>query len=509
MRIKRERDKNYYSFRSEIVPNYSIKSGDRLIVETFDAAGGMFMEGWEYVRPNPVSGPFYVKGAMPGDTLEIEVHDIKLVGTGYMHIPNPGEPTKYTRNGHEFVKAEAMPDGNLRVINNDGLLLPSSPMVGVIGVAVPPDLEGDFYSTDAGNHGGNMDNMLIKPGAKVYLPVYNEGALLGIGDAHGIMGDGEIFDQGMEMCADIDITVTVRKDMKISRPLVISEDIIATTATAETVEEACNLTVSDMRYILETYYGLSHVDAGLVIGFYGNLRICQIVNKTMRMEIPREAIKRFNPMQGVNKLEHRKPKWAKKVPPHKIKRLYELDAKGIQDNELVDDVGISLYTRVDSMLQVTSSNLAKAICIECRTEIPHTYRREFTLVCSKCGWSMNYGEFNDSHKGQTLHGLGALAELQEFYDRYPKAKTYAEKMIIIDWLIHTFHGNLAERPSRPVASNVIDGSNAAVAKLIYDLAYDEGSTVAREELDIWLDKFHRSIHRHIDPSTGKVKTKKT
>ena len=201
-------------------------------------------------------------------------------------------------------------------------------------------------------------------------------------------------------------------------------------------------------------------------------------------------------------MDHKKPKWAKKVPPEKIKRLYEQDAKGIYDEELIDDVGISLYARVDSMLMVTSSNLGKAICIECRTEIPHNYQRGFLLECPKCGWAMPFGEFNDSYKKQTLNGFGALSELREFYERYPLAKTYAEKMLLIDTLIHTFHGNLSEKPSRPTATNVIDGSNAAVANLIFSLAYGEGSTVAAEELDIWLEKHRRSIHRYIDPTTG-------
>ena len=61
-------------------------------------------------------------------------------------------------------------------------------------------------------------------------------------------------------------------------------------------------------------------------------------------------------------MEHRKPTWAKKVPPYKIKKLYEQDAKGIYDEELVDDVGIGLYARVDSMLMVTSSNLGHPLC---------------------------------------------------------------------------------------------------------------------------------------------------
>ncbi|MCL2593865.1 MAG: hypothetical protein FWD82_10980 [Defluviitaleaceae bacterium] len=204
-------------------------------------------------------------------------------------------------------------------------------------------------------------------------------------------------------------------------------------------------------------------------------------------------------------MNNKKPSWAKKVPPYKIKRLYEQDAKGIYDDELVDDVGLSLYTRVDSMLMVTSSNLGKAICIECRTEIPHNYQRGFILECSKCGWSMTFGDFNDSYKKQTLHGYGALSELEEFYKKYPLAKTYAEKMLLIDFLIHTFHGNLSERPSRPTATNVIEGSNADVANFIFNLAYGEGSTVASDELDKWLEKYHRSIHRHIDPTTGKTK----
>jgi amidase len=107
------------------------------------------------------------------------------------------------------------------------------------------------------------------------------------------MGDGEIFDQGMEMCADVDITVRVRKDIKINRPLVISDALISTTATAATIEEASSLAVSDMRYILETQYNLSHADAGLIIGFYGDLRVCQLINKTMRFEMQWDILKEF------------------------------------------------------------------------------------------------------------------------------------------------------------------------------------------------------------------------
>ena len=207
-------------------------------------------------------------------------------------------------------------------------------------------------------------------------------------------------------------------------------------------------------------------------------------------------------------MDFRKPVWAAKVPPEKIKRLYELDAKGLYDEELADDVGACLCARVDSMLMVTSSNLGKAVCIECRSEIPHNYQRGFLLVCPNCGWSMPFGEFSDSYKGQTLHGYGALPELRAFAAKYPLAGTYAEKMRAIDSLIHSFHGGLSEHPSRPTATNVIAGSNADVAHLIFSLAYGEGSTAAAEELNKWLEKFSRSIHRHIDPATGKYRDRK-
>ncbi|MCL2773841.1 MAG: hypothetical protein FWD71_10875 [Oscillospiraceae bacterium] len=204
-------------------------------------------------------------------------------------------------------------------------------------------------------------------------------------------------------------------------------------------------------------------------------------------------------------MNYRKPTWAKKVPPEKIRRLYEQDAKGIYDEELADDVGISLYARVDSMIMVTSSNLGHPLCIECRTEIPNSWQKGFISVCPNCGWTTDIFEYRATYKGQTLNGVGALPDLKEFAAKYPTAKTYAEKMRMIDFLIHSFHGSLSEMPSRPTATNVIEGSAGDVAKFIFDLAYGEGSTVASEELDKWLEKFNRSISKNIDPSTGRLK----
>jgi len=289
MRITR--DKTYNQFMPGVPPQIHVSSGDRLTVETLDALFGRSAEdrdgklgkGYLFSHANPATGPIYVNESMPGDTLEIEIHGINLVGKGFLNVP--GE------NGSEYIEVEALSDGNLRVLPN-GKTFPASPMIGVAGVAASPEIFSGYFgfSVEAGDHGGNMDNNAVKAGSKLYLPVFVEGALLGLGDVHAIMGDGEVFGQGVEICADVDITVTLKKDMKINRPLVISNETISTAASAETMEKASELAVSDMRQILEKYFGLTAVQAALAIAFYGNLRVCQIVNsqKTMRMEIKKD-----------------------------------------------------------------------------------------------------------------------------------------------------------------------------------------------------------------------------
>jgi len=204
-------------------------------------------------------------------------------------------------------------------------------------------------------------------------------------------------------------------------------------------------------------------------------------------------------------MSDKKPVWAVKIPPEKIKKLYEQDARGIYDEELADDVGISLYARCDSMLFVTAANLGHPLCIECRTEMPHSYDKDFVSTCPACGWTITTGEYGASYKGQTLNGVGALPELKMYVENYPQAKSYAEKMRLIDFLIHTFHGNLSAEPSRPTATNVIEGHAGEIANLIFTLAYGENSTVARQATEEWLEKFNRSISRNIDPSTGALK----
>ena len=298
MRINRGRVFN--QFIKSVPPCAVIESGARLTVETQDALfgcaeavrDGRIAHEECRTRANPATGPLYIKDARPGDVLEVRIHEIRLVGKGVLNVPNTGTPTAHTYNGYEYIEAEALVGGCLRVLAS-GKAVPAFPMIGVIGTAA--DADAGHYAVEAGDYGGNMDNPAIRAGAVVYLPVFVAGGLLGLGDVHGVMGEGEVFGQGLEMASEVDITVVLRKDMCIKRPLVETSECLSAAASAETMEQASDWAVRDMLDILQDMHGLTPAQAAAAIAFYGDLRVCQVVNaqKTMRMEIRKKYIPLF------------------------------------------------------------------------------------------------------------------------------------------------------------------------------------------------------------------------
>ena len=301
MRITR--DKTYNQFVPGIERQAACKSGDRVVFEVRDALFGMGREtffqadawpvGFSQVRANPCTGPLFVEGALPGDALEVKIHSVKCVGNGFFVVPNSGDAGPNTINKREYVEFETLDSGDLLEVNGKRVFS-ARPMIGVVGTATKGSKP--WFATDAGDHGGNMDNNAIQAGAAVYLPVFIEGGYLGMGDVHAAMGDGEAFGQGVEIAADIEATITVVKDMNIKRPFVLTDDTLSVMAAADTMESACRLCVDDMSGLLAARYGLSPLDAAMAIALYGDLKVCQIVNaqKTMRMEMAIRRIEQFS-----------------------------------------------------------------------------------------------------------------------------------------------------------------------------------------------------------------------
>ena len=162
-------------------------------------------------------------------------------------------------------------------------------------------------------------------------------------------------------------------------------------------------------------------------------------------------------------------RWCKKVPRELISRLYNQSISGICDDELIDEVGWALYARCESIISATNGFEKKIlICLDCGKDI--------TLVDNKfncpCGFHATWEEFKKSYKGKQLHASNAMPVFLTYQKDFPKAKTYGEKLVCIDTLIHSFHIKLSYYRelecydienenvalNRPVGANLIEGS---------------------------------------------------
>ena len=176
-------------------------------------------------------------------------------------------------------------------------------------------------------------------------------------------------------------------------------------------------------------------------------------------------------------------RWAPKVRPDKIRRVYEQDARGIADDELIDDVGLALHARCRSIALVNAGQVACPRCGEV-FKVTRTYRERTRGEPSAdpsevarcpapgCGWHTSVGQWGESWRHRELHAGWGLPPLQEFYERYPSARTPRERMLLIDRLLHQFHTNLKRGlQGRPVAVNLIEGNIRQVRALLDALTY--------------------------------------
>jgi hypothetical protein len=178
-------------------------------------------------------------------------------------------------------------------------------------------------------------------------------------------------------------------------------------------------------------------------------------------------------------------RWASKVAPEKIRRLYEADAAGLGDEELLDEVGCGLYVRCVSILEVTEAALGRAKCHGCGGIIRHRAGRDEGLRCEGGGWGASWRGCQRGYKGKQLFGGAALGAFRQFVEKYPTARTYAERMLLVDRLIHEFHWNLVRgsgepRATRPAAANLIDCPGLRAVEAFLDELSGHGSRPAPE-----------------------------
>src|SRR6516162_5767889 len=228
---------------------------------------------------HPLTGPIWIEGAQPGDTLEV-----KIVGFEFLHpygvsgfAPNSGTlPEDFPYVAFKLVRFD--PRAGFADFS-PGIRLKLAPFFGSIGVA-PDPLVGRISSGPPGPHAGNLDNKELVAGSTLYLPVQVPGALLSMGDGHAMQGDGEVTLTALETSLIGTVQVTVRKGKRLIWPRAETPTHYITMGLNTDLDEAAKLATRKMVNFLVTEKGVKRDDAYILCSLAADLHVTQLVDGT-------------------------------------------------------------------------------------------------------------------------------------------------------------------------------------------------------------------------------------
>jgi amidase len=289
------KDQHVWSFSADMSPVLTVDPGALIELDTWDCFTGQVrteadtLEALETDRLNSATGPIFVRGAEPGDTLSVTLLDIVPDSRGSaMIIPGTGQLVEFCAS--PVTRIMKIEDGLVWL--NDKVSFPVKPMIGVIGVAPAEGSVGTFL---AGQHGGNLDDTRNGIGATIHFPVSQPGGLLALGDMHACMGDGEISDTGVECSGRVLIKVDVVKGKASRWPVTETADCWYTHGTSDdSLEDAIKSACRDAAFLLATEWGFSMEDAFIFLSCTGDVGIAQACNPCTgsiiaRMGVPKVA----------------------------------------------------------------------------------------------------------------------------------------------------------------------------------------------------------------------------
>lgn len=266
-----------HAYDSAALPVGEVVPGATVVFATHDARAGALLDRptgtpYELPRPpgkgNPVTGPVTVTGARPGDAVVVTIRRIDLGPVGWCGAHDHVGPVPVGRVPRPIARTCEIRDGH--VVFGPDLLVPLTPMVGCVGTAPAGEAVSTAYS---GRHGGNMDQPVVAEGARVWLPVAVDGALVSVGDVHACQGDGEISGVALEVPAEVEVTIDLVPGAGIDWPWVESPDgRVAVCAVAATWAEARALAVDAAMGAIERDLGLEAGDALGLVSLVGSLR---------------------------------------------------------------------------------------------------------------------------------------------------------------------------------------------------------------------------------------------
>jgi acetamidase/formamidase len=280
----------YYD--AALPPILTVSSGDRLRVHTESG----FLDAFDLVRSRAsqalrdivenkkkgegghmLIGPVEVEGAEAGDVLEVRFLEAEPRYDWGVNVFRPlrgGLPEDFPYHHAvvvEIDKEKGTGDWGA------GVKVPLAPFFGNFGVAPPPAM-GRVASAPPGVWGGNLDNKELGPGASVFLPVFNDGAMFSIGDGHGCQGDGESCTSALETALTGEVELILRKDMKLEVPRAETETHHILMGFDPLIDNAAKMALRETIAFLGETRGMSRDDAYTLCSLAVDLHVTQIVN---------------------------------------------------------------------------------------------------------------------------------------------------------------------------------------------------------------------------------------
>lgn len=293
----------YREFSPTNQPVLHVSSGDTIHTTTIDAAGTDENSVQRSPAGNPVTGPFYIQKAMPGDTVAVHLKRLRLnrdwavsgdtlsnraITSELLPRMNyRGQIVRWHLDiPREYATREKPPENLARYV------VPIRPMLGCVALA--PKTNGSPPDTgEVGPWGGNMDFDEIVEGATVSLPVSVPGGLLYFWDAHAAQGDGELSANGLETSMDVEIVVTLIPKQLTSAPHIESSTHIMVMGLGDSLDDALRNATSGMLDWLMSQYKLSAPEVAQVLGTSAEYRISLVVGKSsgVVLKINREILR--------------------------------------------------------------------------------------------------------------------------------------------------------------------------------------------------------------------------
>jgi amidase len=246
-----------------------------------DASTASLMSVLKFPYLNPQTGPIYIEGAQPGDTLVVKIIDIEFTRDYVVsaHIPYFGGLTNTDATAllnkplPEKVYQYPLVDGFVELPR--GIKVPCSPFLGTFATA--PEIEA-ISTLVPGPFGGNMDVPDVCPGNVVRLPVKVEGAYFYTGDVHAAQGDGELCGVACEVTARVRLEFAIESGKSIAWPRIESPTELMSVGSGRPMEDAARIAWTDLIRWLEADYGFEEFEAYQLLTQAGRMRIGNMVD---------------------------------------------------------------------------------------------------------------------------------------------------------------------------------------------------------------------------------------